>query len=156
MQKRFPAPGYDGPPDWNDLGRDFTSSMFFDGISIKDLKKRIVADLCFLALPYRDHGPCQRNEMSAAAVRWSRRLLPEVSTFSPIAIASSCRLHIPGPAEPDGEAALWPRLCAKVYTWTGPVIIPPVPGWEDSQELYQIAGTALCAQRPVFVIKEEH
>ena len=152
---RFPAHGYAGSPDWNDLLRDFGPSMFFDGISIADLIERLAGQTAFLAVPYQEQSRAGREKVAAEATLLEIALFGEVVCHCPAAFAERILRHRGTGDNPADHPKVWRDICERLFIATGPVIIPPVHGWEESQELYQIAGTALSALRPVFVLNSE-
>lgn len=154
MSNSFPASGYEGRPDWNDLLIDFGASLFFDGISIEETKARVRGQLCYLAMPFEDISTFQRLASLTNLLSWRVRLAPEIMCLSPNSLAGICSLDRGLNADQKAHASARRAMSLQVFRATGPVIIPPVAGWEDSQELYQIAGSALSAQRPVFALKE--
>ena len=153
----FPSPGYDGPIDWNDLSRDFSiPAMFFDGISLEDLRKRIVGTVPLLVLPYRGMSSTEQGRAVARAHNFRLDLMPMACALSP-ALDFQCMLTRGAfnPANGPTEGEVWQQFLGSYFAVTDPVIILPAPGYETSRELYQIAGSALSSNRKVYLLKEE-
>ena len=150
---RFPAQGYDGAPDWRDLRFDFCGLGGFQELPAAEVKRHAAGRLALLAVPY--FGLTRGREAAADQARnWQAQLLPEISCLSPaldVQLMLDC-------GEPIGDladdAAAWGAFVRRYFRFCEAVIIPPIEGWDQARDVYQIAATALSVNIPFFLIKE--
>lgn len=150
---RFPARGYEGNPDWDDLRLDFLGLGGLQDMPAKEIKRRASGRLAMLAVPYASLG-LGREVAADQAQHWKAQLLPEVVCISPALDAQlmlDCGLRAEALDDAGGD---WHELVRKHLRFCDAVIIPPIEGWDQAQDVFQIAATALNLNKHVFIIRE--
>ncbi|MGV6840590.1 MAG: DUF1937 family protein [Planktomarina sp.] len=150
-------------PDWDNpnLIPFQAGELLYRNADLGMVADHCCGSLCYLATPYSrvavyDDGewsPCESLQCSDRAARWARHFaLDGVTAISPI-IQSVGMLHCDLGGDLDAlDAAFWENWCRPLLVATGPVIIPPIPGWNHSVGIWREAIYALEHNRSVFVI----
>ena len=150
-------------PDWGNphLASFEQGELLYRDASLADLISHARGRLCYLATPYSkvcvtDDGEWNQVESlfcAGRAARWSRALAVEgITAISPI-IQSVEMVHVDFDEWLDPlDARFWTDWCQPLLNACGPVIVPPLDGWQESLGVWQEALFALRADRPVFLI----
>ncbi|WP_306131023.1 DUF1937 family protein [Roseovarius sp. MMSF_3350] len=118
--------------------------------------------LCYLATPYSkmvldDAGRWSREKSITAAIlagRWVRDFaLDGVTALSPIALCCAAldADHVTGYLDPL-DAVFWENWCRPMLNASGAVIVPPLPGWQESVGIGVEVRAALQIGLPVYVM----
>ena len=128
-------------PDWVWL-RWFWggSTLLQEGVRLGDLAEREAGRLACLATPYAGF-PGGMDAASESASEWLQML----AGAGVQAIAPACVSAWAGLTEADPEPVA--RLAELV-------VVPPVPGWETSLEVWRAVELALAAVKPVYLLTE--
>lgn len=128
-------------PDWIWL-RWFWggSTLLQEGVRLGDLAEREAGRLACLATPYAGF-PGGMDAASESASEWLQML----AGAGVQAIAPACVSAWAGLPEADPEPVA--RLAELV-------VVPPVPGWEASIEVWRAVELALAAVKPVYLLAE--
>ncbi|UWQ77374.1 hypothetical protein [Leisingera sp. M658] len=150
---RLPARGYEGAPDWDDLRRDFCGLGGLLDMPADELKRRAAGRLAMLAVPYA--GLNLGRELAAdQAANWKAQLLPEIVSISPVLDAQlmlDCGVRSSALADAGDD---WRALVRNHLRLCDVVIIPPIEGWDQAQDVFQAAAAALNSNKHVFIIRE--
>lgn len=119
--------------------------------------------LAYLATPYSKVALCDCDawhqgislEAAVRAARWAKVLAAEgVTAVSPI-IQSVEMVHADLADMLDPlDAVFWEGWCRPLLAASGVVIVPPIPGWKDSEGIWVEVCAALRSNRRVFLISE--
>ena len=119
--------------------------------------------LSYLATPYSklardDDGAFSSAgslECAARAARWARLLALEgITAVSPIIQAvEMVHVDVIDPQLDPLDERFWEGWCQPLLNACGGVIVPPIPGWKESEGIWVEVCAALRAQRPVFLIR---
>ncbi len=137
--------------------------LFHRDATLVDVVSHCRSCLCYLATPYSkvslnpdgEWDALESRIASVQAARWSRLLALEgVTAVSPI-IQAVEMVHadfIEQQLDPL-DVHFWESWCRPLLMASGPVIVPPISGWDYSDGIWVEVCAALRVQRPVFLIK---
>lgn len=130
---------FSGPQVWQRLrDRAASAALLHEGVLLADFATRAVGKLACLATPYAgfDGGPVLAAD---TAVAWMGVLAGAgILPLSPAFMASEAGLDV---EDPMGVVR-----CADL------VVVPTLPGWQQSVGVWQSAFLALEMNKPVFVL----
>ena len=156
-------------PDWGSphIVRFGQSELLNLDASLADVVSHARGRLCYLATPYSKIALCDRGawhqgaslEAAAHAARWAKALAVEgVTAVSPIVQAVEM-IHgdLADMIDPL-DAVFWEGWCRPLLMACDVVIVPPIPGWAESQGIWREVWAALYSHRypspRVFLIGE--
>lgn len=135
-------------PDWGGLRRAGVPGLLSLGVFLSDLSAGERWRCAYLATPYHEYdgGPVLAAEM---AEEWRSQIEGYgVAVVSP-AVMSQRIVDRRGAFNSIATALpRWSTLLAGADL----VIVPPMPGWDQSRDVWCAARAALEAQTPVFVL----
>lgn len=151
--------------NWNAPALDAyaVGHLFFRDARLADVVQRCRGRLAYLATPYTkvsvfedgEWSPTESLECAVRAARWGRLLALEgVTAVSPV-IQAVEMVHadfIEQQLDPL-DASFWMDWCRPLLNASGVVIVPPVPGWDNSDGIWEEVRAALMFNRPVFLIR---
>lgn len=149
-------------PDWPALAafsRDCALLVRF-GMSDETVAAT-AAGLVYLATPYSkialsEHGNWSFHASAEAMTRASRhaaRLAKRgISACSPIVMAADM-CHTDTTLDPL-DAAFWTRWCAPLLAASRSVVVPDIPGWDQSAGIWHEVREAVAMNKPVHVYAE--
>lgn len=153
------------PRNWNNPALDSLSRV---GLFKRDAKLSYVilkarGRLVYLATPYsklavNDSGEWCRVGSYEAAVRaalWAGLLAAEgITAVSPI-VQSVEMVHsdLCGDLNPLDEV-FWEGWCRPLLAASDVIVVPPIPGWRESEGIWIEVCSALSTNRPVYLIDE--
>ncbi|WP_170335014.1 DUF1937 family protein [Ruegeria arenilitoris] len=139
------------------------SALLRRDATMADLVSRSRSRLCYLATPYTklaqhsDGGFCPTKsvEASVKAARWSRLLALEgVTAVSPIVQAvEMINADIINQQLDPLDEKFWELWCRPLLRASAVVIVPPIPGWDQSEGVWHEVRQALLSQVQVILIK---
>ena len=151
--------------NWNAPALDAyaRACLLHRGAGLADVIRHGRGQLSYLATPYSklardDDGAFSiagSLECAARAARWARLLALEgITAVSPI-IQAVEMVHADGidPQLDPLDERFWEGWCRPLLNACGGVIVPPIPGWAESEGIWVEVCAALRAQRPVFLIR---
>lgn len=150
-------------PDWSHphLAGFAQSGLLCRDIALADAVARSRGRLCFLATPYSnvcvtENGDWNQGESlfcASRAARWVRAFAVEgVTAIAPI-IQAVEMIHVDfdewlEPLDTD----FWGCWCRPLLDACGPVIVPPLKGWQECLGIWHAVAIALRGNRPVYLI----
>jgi len=149
--------------DWTHpvLGHYADASLFFPQTDLDTVAIRCRGRLVYLASPFTKlvvgadgHYDFGRGLVAATyAARWSRRLAAVgVTAVSPI-IQAVEMVHGDSPPILDPlDQKFWTCWCAPLLQACRAVVVPPIPGWAESDGVWRELRAALTAGRSVFQV----
>jgi hypothetical protein len=154
-----------GHPDWFALlARARRSGLLFEG-SLGAMVARLRGGVVYLATPYsklvvRSDGgfdAAMSEAQGALAAEWQLRLaLCGISAFSPIgstvAMLREDNTHQMDPL----SAEFWGAWCRPFLAASNVVVVPKVPGWDQSLGVWHEVVTAIQAQSRVVLLEVPH
>ena len=147
-------------PDWPWLREKTPSAslLWFDQ-NLQDVKRHAAGRLAYMATPYIEFE-AGREQAAAVAEQWERVLValglqiaaPAVRSwrYEQARIDHAASLN---PLQPEKAPALpnwWAMLQACQL-----MIVPPVPGWDQSVDVWNAAGKAVRCNMPIMLIGGE-
>ncbi|MEY8801806.1 DUF1937 family protein [Leisingera sp. XS_AS12] len=130
---------FSGPYNWQRLRqRAGCAALLHEGALLADVASIAAGKLACLATPYAgfDGGPVLAADL---AVAWMGMLAQVgILPLSPAFMASEAGLAVEDPTGPVRHADL--------------VVVPTLPGWQQSAGVWQAAFLALEMNKPVFVL----
>lgn len=153
--------------DWHcgNLTACEAAGLLHRDVPLADVIAHCRGGLAYLATPYSrlvcgDAGIFDESasyECSFQAARWSRLLALEgVTAVSPIIQAAEL-LHadqLEGLLDPM-DAQFWEAWCRPLLLASDVVIVPPQPGWQESEGIWGEVCHALLRNRQVFLIADD-
>lgn len=155
--------------DWSAPAFDYFAQcdLFYRDCELETAARYLRGRLVYLATPYSkvvvdaagQFRPQRSFVAGQRAAVWARRLAVEgVTAVSPIVQAASMvsahSAFEPAPLDPL-DAVFWGAWCLPLLRASRAVVVPPIPGWRESDGIWHEVRTALHGMRPVFVIKED-
>jgi|GEM_PF-2321980 len=151
--------------DWNNphLARHMEGALFLPGATLKEAENKCRGSLCYLASPYtkrvviRDEGwdGMASLDRAAEAALWCRSFASVgITVISPVVQAVEM-IHADFREWLDPlDEGFWQNWRTPLMRACGPVIIPPIEGWRESEGIWRDVVSALRVNRPVIQIKE--
>jgi len=138
-------------PDWGWMRAQFPKdrAMRFDQ-KISNVVRRGRGRVAYLATPYLEHeaGPGRAAECAA---KWISLLGHEgVTCHSPAIEAWKAETSRGAFGAMDGQLPDWRAMLRA----SNLVVVPPVSGWDASQDVWAAVNCALVLNIPVFVLKD--
>lgn len=153
-------------PDWSavDLGAMAAAGLLVRDASLDAAAARVQGRLVYLATPYtklvETPGGWDRNaslECAVRAARWARALaLRGCTAISPIVQAVEMVHAGPDVALDPLDDPFWTAWCRPLLAACHVIVVPPVPGWDESRGVWLEALTALSSNRQVVLIGGGH
>lgn len=151
--------------DWAALRPLYAGWGLRQDASLGDVAHHCRGHLTYLATPYSrqvvDHedgawDPNLSDDLGMVAAKWSRDLAIEgVTAISPILICvEMIARDFTGALDPL-DHMFWSTWCRPLLRRSEVVIVPPIPGWDESLGVWQEVRWALMHQVPVFLISED-
>lgn len=147
-------------PAWGALMnvRDWGKDPLIHFGQTPEMVARKAAGLIYVATPYTklavdDAGRWSQVESLVAAERAARascRLAAlGLTAISPI-VQAAAMCHASAALDPL-DVVFWPRWCAPLLSRSSAVVIPDLPGWDQSDGIWHEAREAVGMNKPVFV-----
>ncbi len=151
--------------DWRSpvLDHYIEAAMLVRDATVADVVSRCRSRLCYLATPYTkiarhpDGGYCPTGSLEAAAkaARWARLLALEgITAVSPIvqSVEMVNANLINGDLDPLDQV-FWENWCRALLRASAVVVVPPIPGWDESDGIWTEVRLALEWQMQVLLIR---
>lgn len=138
------------------------ASLLLVDATLQEAEDKCRGSLCYLASPYtkrvviRDEGwdGMASLEMATAAGLWCRSFASAgITAVSPV-IQAVEMIHADFTEWLDPlDEGFWARWRQALMRACGPVVIPPIEGWQQSEGIWRDVVAALQQNRPVIQIK---
>ena len=157
----------EGAPQWGNLLAEYAGTQFDllrPDCSLVEAARLARGHLAYLATPYSklvlnddlewDRG--QSLDLVLRAARWASLFALEgVTAISPIVQAGEmCHSRLEGDLDPL-DHVFWTKWCAPLLAASRILLVPPVPGWDQSQGIWFETCTALSRNVRVCLIAPE-
>ncbi|MBC7154577.1 MAG: DUF1937 family protein [Rhodobacteraceae bacterium] len=165
MPDAVPDAGLPIRRDWGHAALDAYAGahLLVRGVGPDEVARLAGGRLAYLATPYSKIACCNFGawhahasiEAAVRAARWARELaLLGVTAVSPVIQAvEMVHANVDNPLNPL-DAEFWGRWCQPLLDASGLVVVPPIPGWRESDGIWREVRAALCSNRQVFLIGE--